>query len=174
MALMQEDRRWVGWLGGLLLAAGSWVRLADLGVHAPEPYTLPAAVALLGLGVLRLRRDERAGTLRALTPGLTLALVPSLLWVLDDPLTARALVLGLVCVVLVIAGVQARWSAPLLGGALAGAVLVVREAAPYVGAAVPRWGLIGTAGLLLIVLGVTWEQRLQEARKVSGRLRVLR
>ncbi|MDX6324737.1 MAG: hypothetical protein QOK15_1091 [Nocardioidaceae bacterium] len=174
MALLQEDRRWVGWLGGLLLAAGSWVRLADLGVHAPEPYTLPAAVALLGLGVLRLRRDERAGTLRALTPGLTLALVPSLLWVLDDPLTARALVLGLVCVVLVIAGVQARWSAPLLGGALAGAVLVVREAAPYVGAAVPRWGLIGTAGLLLIVLGVTWEQRLQEAREVSGRLRMLR
>ena len=32
---------------GSLLALATWVRLADLGVHAPEPYTLPSALALL-------------------------------------------------------------------------------------------------------------------------------
>jgi hypothetical protein len=42
MALLRPDRRMVGWLGGFLLAAASWVRLADLGVDAPEAYTLPS------------------------------------------------------------------------------------------------------------------------------------
>jgi hypothetical protein len=174
MALLREDRRRVGWLGAGLLVTASWVRLADLGVHAPEPYTLPAAVVLLALGLLRLRRDRHCSTLRALGPGLGLALVPSLLWVLDEPGTARAAVLGLACLALVVAGLRLRWTAPLVAGALAGGLLVLREAAPYVGAAVPRWALIGAAGVLLIALGVTWEQRLRDARKWADQLRALR
>jgi cell division protein FtsW (lipid II flippase) len=131
-------------------------------------------VGLVVVGLARLHRDRQTGTLRALGPGLTLALVPSLLWVLDDPATPRALLLGLGCLALVLAGARLRWAAPLLCGALAGGLLVLREAAPYVVAAVPRWGLIGAAGVLLIALGATWEQRLTDARNVTGRLRALR
>ncbi len=167
MALMRPDRRSAGWLGGLLLAAATWVRLHDLGVEAPEPYTLPTAVALLVVGWRHLARDQHSSTHLALGPGLGLALVPSALWVLEEPLTLRALLLGLACLALVVGGVQARWSAPLVHGAAVGAVVVLREAGPYVGGAVPRWALIGAAGVLLIVMGVTWEQRLQQARTAA-------
>jgi hypothetical protein len=174
MALLRADRRAVGWLGGALLALATWVRLADLGVQAPEPYTLPSAVALLVVGWVHLRRHPAASTARALTPGLALALVPSLLWALDEPLTLRAALLGVACLALVLAGVRLRWAAPLVHGAVVGALLVLREAAPYVGDAVPRWALIGAAGAVLIALGITWEQRLRDARAVAGYVRALR
>jgi len=76
--------------------------------------------------------------------------------------------------VLVLVGLRGRWSAPLVIGAAVGGVLVVRMAAPYVDAAVPRWVLIGAAGALLIATGVTWERRLQEARHMVGYVRSLR
>ena len=173
-ALLRTERRPLAWVGGFLLAAASWVRLADVGVQAPEPYTLPAAVALLVLGVLRLRRHAEDDTVRALGPGLGLALVPSLLWVLDDPGTPRALLLGLGCLGLVAAGLRLRWTAPLVFGAVVGAAIVLRSAAPYVGDAVPRWATIGAAGIVLVTLGITWEQRVREARLFVGAVRQLR
>jgi len=50
----------------------------------------------------------------------------------------------------------------------------LREAGPHLGDSVPRWALIGAAGALLIAMGVTWEQRLRDARVVSAYLRGLR
>jgi hypothetical protein len=174
LALSRPDRRPAAWLGGLLLAAATWVRLADLGVQAPEPYTLPSAVALLVVGLLRLRRDRSAGTGESLSPGLMLALVPSLIWVLSEPGGLRSVILGLACLGLVVGGAQLRWMAPLAYGAVAGLVVVLVEAGPYVGDAVPRWALIGAAGAVLIALGVTWEQRLRDARLVSAYVHALR
>jgi len=173
VALLREGRRQLGWVGGALLALASWVRLADLGVHAPEAYTLPSAAALLVLGLVRLRRGA-AGTLGALGPGLGLALLPSLLWALVDPVSTRALLLGLACLGLVLVGIGLRWTAPVGYGAVAGALLVLRFSAPYVDAAVPRWVLIGLAGALLVTLGTTWERRLGEARHALAYLRALR
>ena len=174
LALVRSDRREIGWLGGFLLVAATWVRLEDLGVQQPEPYTLPTALALLVLGLIRLRRTPPAGTLSTLGAGLGLALAPSLLWVLEAPTGLRALLLGLACLGLVVAGVQLRWAAPVLYGGVVGLVLVLREAAPYLGDTVPRWALIGAAGAVLIALGVTWEQRLKDARLVSSYLQGLR
>ncbi len=174
MSLLRGDRRELGWLGGALLAAASWVRLWDVGVHAPEAYTLPSATALLVVGLVHLKRAPRAGTLPALSPGLALALVPSLLWALDEPLTPRGLLLGLACFGLVVGGARARWTAPVLWGASVGLLLVLRFAAPYVGDAVPRWVLIGAAGAVLVAMGVTWERRLADARHLVRYVRALR
>jgi hypothetical protein len=174
MSLLRADRRQVGWLGGALLAAASWVRLWDVGVRAPEAYTLPSAAALLVVGLVHLRRERTATTMTALTPGLTLATVPSLLWVLAEPTGPRALLLGLGCLVLVLAGTQLRWTSPLVVGACVGALLVVRLAAPYIGDAVPRWVLLGLAGALLVAVGATWERRIAEARQVMDYTRSLR
>jgi hypothetical protein len=173
MAVLRADRRLVGWLGGLLLAAASWVRLWDIGVETPEAYTLPSAVALLGVGVWRLRHTPGAGTLRALGPGLLLALVPSLVWAFDEPVSVRSLLLGAACLALVVAGVRLHWAAPLVCGAAVGALLVLRLATP-VAEAVPRWALIGAAGVLLVAAGITWEQRLRDARAVAGYVRRMR
>jgi hypothetical protein len=174
MSLVRSDRRALGWVGGALLAAASWVRLWDVGVETPEAYTLPSAVALLLVGLQHLRTHRSASTVTTLGSGLGLALVPSLLWALEDPAQPRSLWLGLGCLTLVAAGSRLRWTAPMLAGAAVGSVLVLRLAAPYVGDAVPRWVVIGVAGAMLIAMGVTWERRLREARQVMAYVRRLR
>jgi cell division protein FtsW (lipid II flippase) len=173
-SLLRVDRRELAWVGGGLLALASWVRLWDVGVREPEPYTLPTAAVLVGLGVWHLRRHPAASTMSALAPGLVLGVVPSLLWLLPEPTGLRPLLLGLGCLALVGAGLQLRWTAPVAVGAVVGALTVLRLAAPYIGDTVPRWVLIGSAGALLILMGVTWERRLQEARQVMGYVRALR
>ncbi len=165
-ALVHPSRRFLAWPGGLLLAMATWVRLAELGVTVPEAYTLPSAVVLTAVGCWRLRRDDRSATVQMLAPGLVLATVPSLLVVLNDPTSGRALLLGLGCLALVLAGVVLRWSAPLVVGAGVGAALVLRELAPYA-AHLPSWVVIGLSGTVLLVVGVTWESRMRDVRTAS-------
>lgn len=172
-ALVNESRRTAVWGGAALLLLASWVRLADLEVREPEAYTLPLAAALLALGGWRMQRSPAVGTAEALLPGLLLGTIPSLLWVLGDPVSLRALVLGGACLALTIAGAALRWSAPLLVGATVGAAIVVRELGPYAGD-FPKWVWIGLAGALLTVVGITWERRLLEVRKAVGFLGRLR
>ncbi|NUR09095.1 MAG: hypothetical protein HOQ45_19060, partial [Nocardioidaceae bacterium] len=174
VSLLRPDRRSLAWPGGFLLALASWVRLWDVGVREPEAYTLPSALVLIVVGLGHLHRHRGASTMTALAPGLTLALVPSLLWALSEPPGPRALVLGLACLLLVLGGVRLGWTAPIALGATVGALLVLRLAAPYIGSTVPRWVLIGGAGAVLLVAGATWERRLQEARHLVGYVRGLR
>ena len=172
-SILHPSRRAVAGPGGLLLAAATWVRLFDLGVHVPEAYTLPSAFVLVVVAVWRLYRDDRSATLRVLSPGLALATVPSLIAMLDDPYSLRALLLGFACVAFTMAGVALRWGAPLVVGAVVGSLLVVRELAPYA-AQVPTWLTIGVSGALLLLVGITWESRLQDARRASRYLTALR
>lgn len=173
-SLLNANRRPLGWVGGLLLAMASWVRLWDVGVDTPEAYTLPSALALLIVGLVHLHRNPGASTGTALTPGLSLATVPSLLWVLaDTPLSLRGALLGLGCLAILLAGVALRWSAPVVVGGIVGALLVLRAAAPYA-AEIPPWILIGFAGTLLTVVGVTWESRMRDLRTAAGYLTRLR
>ncbi|MEJ7831405.1 MAG: zinc ribbon domain-containing protein [Nocardioides sp.] len=172
-ALVNADRRWLGWVGGALLATATWVRLADVGVDAPEAYTMPSAVALLLVGLFRLRRDPGTATALALTPGLLLGTIPSLLWVLVDPVTVRAGLLGVGCLALVLVGTRMRWNAPLVVGAAVGGLVALRELAPYA-AQTPQWVMIGLAGTLLTVVGVTWERRVVELRHAASYLERLR
>ena len=172
-AIVHPTRRAFAWPGGLLLAAATWVRLADIGVESPEPYTLPSAMVLVLVGLHRLRTAHDVATVPTLGPGLVLATVPSLLWVLADPLSVRAVVLGLSCLVLLLVGALLRWHAPVVVGAVVGAAVVVRELAPYT-LQTPQWMLIGAAGTVLIACGITWESRmrdLQHAAAYMGRLR---
>ncbi|WP_134764519.1 hypothetical protein [Nocardioides sp. 1609] len=173
-SLVHPSRRPLALVGAALLVLATWVRLADLGVQAPEPYTLPTAVALVLVGLHRLRGDARAATRTTLLPGLGLALVPSLLQLLvSDPVSLRALLLGAACLALVLAGARLRWSAPLVVGAVVGALLTLVELSPYA-ARTPQWVVIGLAGTVLVVVGVTWERRVVDLRRAAayvGRLR---
>lgn len=172
-ALVHRHRRPLAWLGSVLLLLATWVRLADLGVSQPEPYTLPAAAALVLVGLVRLRQDPATDTLPMLGAGLSLATVPSLLWVLDDPVSTRAVLLGLGSLVLLLGGAALRWTAPVLVGAAVGGLLVLRELAPYA-AQTPQWVLIGAAGTLLVAVGVTWEGRLRDVQGAAAYLARLR
>jgi hypothetical protein len=168
---LRKRRSELRWIGAGVLFLATWVRLADLDVTTVEAYTLPLAMALLGFGLYRMYHDD-TDTLAALSPGLGLAIVPSLLQALVDPVATRALLVGLACAVLVVAGSSLRWSAPLLIGAAAGLLLVLREAT--YAQVLPQWVLIGLIGALLTVIGVTWERRLQELRLAAGYVRGLR
>jgi hypothetical protein len=165
---VRPDRRLAGLLGGLLLSASSWVRLADAGVHAPEPYVAPVAVAALVFGHLRRRSQPTLSSFEAYGAGLSVALVPSLLKALADETPTRGLVLLAVCAGVVLAGVADRLRAPLVVG---GSVLVVDALdllGPYA-AALPRWLLLGAAGTLLVVVGATYEQRLRDVARLRER-----
>ena len=104
---LHPDRRPVAVVGALLLAASSWVRLADAGVESPEPYVIPLALVALGFGYLRARREP-----------------------------------------------------------------TVRSFAAY-GAALPRWTTLGAAGLLLVGVGATYEQRRQDLVRARDRFEQL-
>lgn len=172
-ALLNPERRMLGWVGGGLLAAATWVRLADIGVGTPEAYTLPSAIALLAVGGWQLSRNPSTGTTRLLGPGLVLATLPSLLWSLSDPTSLRAVVLGVACLSLALGGAALRWNSPLAVGASVGALLVLIELAPYA-VQTPQWVLIGLAGTALTTVGVTWESRMQDVRHAGAYLSRLR
>ena len=172
-SLLHRDHRPLAWPGGLLLASATWVRLYDVGVQAPEAYTLPTALVLLLVGLHWLRRDPEVGTVPALLAGLSLATVPTLLWALVDPLSLRAVVIGLVFLVLLVGGSALRWTAPVLVGWLGGAALVLRELAPYA-QQTPQWVIIGAAGIVLVTSGITWEARVRDLRQAAGYLGRLR
>jgi hypothetical protein len=173
VALLAGDRRRAGWLGGLLLVAASWVRLADAGVDQVEAYTLPSALALLVVGVVAMRRDPSRASVPSLGPGLALALAPSLVLSLEDPVSVRGLLTGLAGLVLVALGVALRWSALLVAGAVVTAVLAVRHLTP-VAAGLPRWIVLGTAGVALVVVGATWEKRRRDVRAAARYVAALR
>jgi hypothetical protein len=159
------DRRRCAVLGGLLLSASSWVRLLAAGVEAPEPYVLPLAVLALGLGHLRRRAVPDLRSWAAYGPGLLILLVPSLLASFDDESPTRALLLGLVALGVLLVGARARLQAPLAVGAGVLAVDALQLVGPYA-AALPRWLSLGAAGVLLVAVGATYEQRRQDVARL--------
>ncbi|MFE3830472.1 SCO7613 C-terminal domain-containing membrane protein [Streptomyces sp. NPDC059092] len=176
-AVRPERRRVAGYVATGLFTAATWVRLAASGVSVPEAYTLPVTVAALAVGVARRRRDAEASSWTAYGPGLAATLAPSLLAAWGDPHWARPLLLGLAALALTLAGARLRLRAPLVLGGAALALVALHELAPYVVqvvGALPRWLPPALAGLLLVGVGATYEQRLRDARRVRrslGRMR---
>ncbi len=175
-AYLSQDRRRAGWASGALLTIASWIRLTDTGVETVEWYTVPAAAALLVYGVRRLRRDPSESTessWRCLGPGMALALTPSLLLALGEPITWRGLFVGLASVALVALGVRLRLAAPFALGVVATALLALRNVWP-VAAFIPRWSLLFVIGGVLLGMGMTWESRVGDVRTASRYVRGLR
>ncbi|WP_433396047.1 SCO7613 C-terminal domain-containing membrane protein [Streptomyces sp. CA-146814] len=176
-AVRPERRPVAGYLAAVLFVAATWVRLAASEVSAPEAYTLPVTVPALVVGVLRRRRDPEASSWTAYGPGLAATLLPSLAVAWTDPDWLRPLLLGVAALVITLLGAKYRLQALLLLGGSVLAVVALHELAPYVvqvAGALPRWLPPALAGLLLLAVGATYEQRLRDARKlrdVVGRMR---
>ncbi|MGW6291166.1 SCO7613 C-terminal domain-containing membrane protein [Streptomyces sp. NPDC055058] len=174
---VREDRRQAGYVAAALFLLATWVRLGSWGVSTPEAYTLPVTVPALVLGFLRRRRDPRASSWSAYGPGLSATLVPSLLAAWADADWQRPLLLGTAALAVTLLGARHRLQAPLV---LGGGVLVLdalHELAPYLvqlAGVLPRWLPPALAGLLLLVVGATYEQRIRDARRARealGRMR---
>ena len=105
--------------------------------------------------------------------GLTLALLPSLLLALEEPVSVRGALIGAAAVLVLAAGVQQRLAAPFVLGAVTTGVLALRHLQP-VAEAVPRWISLGGVGLVLLVVGVTWEARRRNLETAQRYLTALR
>ena len=69
-------------------------------------------------------------------------------------------------VVLTVLGAQLRLRSPLVVGAVTAAVIAVDQVFPVV-ARLPRWVTLGTAGVLLLIIGATFERRRREAKELA-------
>ncbi|MFF4472154.1 SCO7613 C-terminal domain-containing membrane protein [Streptomyces sp. NPDC001599] len=174
---LRPERRVSGWAAAALFLLAAWVRLAAWDVAAPEAYTLPVTGPVLVVGLLRRRRDAAVSSWTAYGSGLAVTLVPSLLAAWDDQHWLRPLALGVAALAVTLAGARHRLQAPLVLGPGVLALVALHELAPYltqVVGALPRWAPPALAGLVLLVLGATYEQRLRDARRLRealGRLR---
>lgn len=170
--VLRLDRHWLRWAGAVLLGIATLIRV-DVGVDAPELYTLPAAILLLGAGVWRMVDDQEVDSHFALLPGVVLALLPSLLIALDEPVSPRGALIATAGVLVLAAGIGLRWSTPFLAGAATVAVLALRHLGP-VAEAVPRWISLGGIGLVMLLVGITWEARMKNLESAGRYLRALR
>ncbi|MCX5266709.1 SCO7613 C-terminal domain-containing membrane protein [Streptomyces sp. NBC_00199] len=166
---LRPDRRFAAHAAAVLFVLASWVRLADWRVDTPEAYTLPVTVLALVVGVLRRRKDPRTSSWTAYGPGLAATLLPSLAVTWYDPAWTRPLLLGAAALALTLLGARHRLRAPLVLGGSVLTLDALHQLAPYlaqVSDALPRWVPPALAGLLLLALGATYEQRLRDVRRV--------
>lgn len=166
---LRTDRRPVGYAAGALFILASWVRLAAWDVLTPEAYALPVTVPALLIGALRRRRTPGTSSWAAYGPGLAATLLPSLVAAWSDPHWQRPLLLGGAALLITLAGARHRLQAPLALGSTVLALDALHELAPYIVQvvdALPRWLPPALAGLLLLAIGATYEQRLRDARRV--------
>jgi hypothetical protein len=176
-AVRPERRPAAGYLAAVLFVLAAWVRLAASDVASPEAYTLPVTVPALVVGWLRRRRDPEASSWTAYGPALAATLLPSLVTAWGDEHWQRPLLLGLAALAITLAGARLRLRALLMLGGTVLALDALHELAPYVVqvvGALPRWLPPALAGLLLLAVGATYEQRLRDARKLRdtlGRMR---
>ncbi|MDX2563407.1 hypothetical protein PV371_27680 [Streptomyces sp. TX20-6-3] len=176
-AVRPERRRFASWTAAVLFLLAAWVRLAVWEVTTPEAYTLPVTVPALVVGFLRRRRDREASSWTAYGPGLAATLLPSLVAAWTDPEWPRPLALGVAALVVTLLGARFRLQALLVLGGSVLALDGLHELAPYVVQAVgalPRWLPPALAGLLLLAVGATYEQRLRDARRLRDRVARMR
>jgi len=156
------SRRWVGVVAVADLVAASWIAVGGAGVETPEAYTLPAALGLLVIALPALRSGASSWAAEGAAAGV--ALVPSALAVVADPAALRLVLVVAAACVLVVAGTLLHRQAPFVVGAGVLLFVTVGRLAPYT-PLLPRWLTLGTAGILLLVLGGTYERRTQQARE---------
>ncbi|MFI6584041.1 SCO7613 C-terminal domain-containing membrane protein [Embleya sp. NPDC050493] len=159
-----------------LLFAAYWLRLALSDVTHPEAYTIPLGLVLLVEGMLRRRAHPDTDSWAAYGGPLAVLLLPSLPLAVSQGEPIRPSLLGAAAIVTLLVGARFRLQAPLFLGATVLATVGLVHLLPHLAPvydAVPRWAVLGTAGLLLIVIGAGYERRLRDLkrlRRAVGRL----
>ena len=140
---------------GAVVTAGSWLRLADGGVGASEPYLVPVTVLLLIAGV----RAHSSGTSSWVAYGPAVGLLggSALLERLAGGAGWHAVVAGAVGVLAVAAGGARRLAAPLLLGTALLVGLAGYETLA-VTAGLPTWTWLALGGATLLGAGVAMER----------------
>jgi hypothetical protein len=162
----------VGLVASLAIAVNALASLEDV-----EWVTVPLAIAALAAGAVRLVRDRRSGSWITLAPGLLLLLVPSLLYDLGQSTLWRVIALGVLGVLITVAGALWRLQSPLVIGATVTVLHGLAQLWPWISGLYEAgywWVWAGIGGVLLIAFAARYEQRMRDLRLVSRALRALR
>ncbi|HWC12843.1 MAG TPA: hypothetical protein VG455_16665, partial [Acidimicrobiales bacterium] len=154
--------------GGAVVCVGLAAHLGVVGVELPEAYLAPVA-AQLALGGWQTRRSWPLSSWVAYGPAIVLLGGVALVERLTGGGGEHGVIAGAVGVVAVAAGGWRRLLAPLFLGTLLIAVLAVRESL-WALAGVPTWAWLGTAGALLLAVGVALERSDSTPAEVGSRL----
>jgi hypothetical protein len=144
------------------LVVASWIAIGGAGIETPEAYTLPAAVGLLLVALPNLRAGAASWAAEGAAVGV--ALVPSALVVVTEPTALRLVLVAAAATAAIVAGTLLHRQAPFVLGAGALLLVLVGRLAPYT-PLLPWWVTLGIPGLLLFVVGATYERRRQQARE---------
>jgi hypothetical protein len=144
------------------LVIAVWIAVGGAGIETPEAYTLPAAAGLLLIAIPGLRAGARSWAAEG--AAVAVALVPSGLVVVADPTALRLVLVVVAAAALTVAGTLLHRQAPFVVGAATLLVVTVGRLAPYT-PLLPRWITLGAVGLLLLLVGATYERRRQQARE---------
>lgn len=173
LAAAVRTRRWLVWPGVGCLVVAYVALILDSGFSFVEAYTLPLGAAALAAGLVVVIRKPATSTWALLGPGLAVALLPSVPQALADPTGLRALLLGAGALVALAAGVVRAWQAPFVAGVVVLTLLVLFNIGPYANAA-PRVVLIAVVSAVLLGVGITWEDRVRDGRRLVAYLRSMR
>ncbi|TJZ54211.1 hypothetical protein FCH28_13595 [Streptomyces piniterrae] len=174
---LRPDRRRAALMGTALLIASSWVRLALADVTVPEAYTLPVTAVALVIGHRRRTSTPGTSSWPAYGAGLSATMFPSLIATWSDGNWVRPLLLGAAALLATVVGVRTHLQAPLIVGSGVLVLVGLHELAPtvvQVFGLLPRWVPLAAAGLLLLLLGATYEKRIGQARRLRDTVRNMR
>jgi hypothetical protein len=137
---------------------------------------VPISLVLLAFGWWR-SRNRAVSSWIAYGSGLASSLAPSMIAMLAGAGWLRPLLLGAISLAVLLSGARFRLQAPALLGGFTLVVVALHELAPWIAqvvVVVPRWVPMALGGLLLVVVGATYEARLRDVRRlraVIGRMR---
>ncbi|CAM3381316.1 SCO7613 C-terminal domain-containing membrane protein [Stackebrandtia soli] len=166
--------RLYAWTGGLCALVAYWLLVNDAGISTVEYYTVPFALLTVLAGWLEFRRHPRMRSWVAYGPALALGLLPTLAIALgeaDDP--TRRILLGAATLVVLLLGVWRRLQAPVVSS---GAVLILLALWEIIllWRSVPFWAPLAVAGILLLVVGATFEKRRRDVVRLARQLGSMR
>jgi len=173
VAAVVDQRRGYVVPGVMALVVAYVLLIVDSEFTFIEAYTLPIGLALLAAGVWWMRRRPETNTWASLGAGLLVCLLPSLPQAMVEPTEWRALLLFAGAVVALGVGAKLDWQAPFVLGCLVAAVILLCNIGPYANAA-PRVVVIAVVSTVLVAIGITWEDRVRDGRRVMAFVKAMR
>jgi hypothetical protein len=156
----------MAYLGSLAISAGTALLSWKAGATAIEVYTGPLVVLLALIGFVQWHRNHATTTVLTMGPALSVAMGPTLLAGLAGDQT-RLVTVTLAAVVFLVAGLAARWKAPVTTSSLVLVIVAVTQGGPLIDY-VPGWVLLGCAGASLLTVGVAWERAVLAGRRANA------
>lgn len=161
-------RRTLASIAAGLELLGWWFLLGANDVRIVDAYTVPLAVVALVAGWLALRSRPELRSWVAYGPALAAGFLPSLAPLLTgDASVTRRLVLGGLALATVLVGAWAHLQAPVIIGTIALLVVAIHELV-LLWQLLPTWIPLSAAGLLVLLLAVTYERRRRDVVRLRG------